>query len=97
MASTRQSNALSTLTLFVHAISKKGFGGWEYMEILAGGVSESDVVFSVLGVLYLKLNLWLLILSVLLTRNSCRPLKLCWKMMRWRVSLLVVDASFDVI
>lgn len=46
-AVTRRSHALETLFVFVQAISRKSFGGWEFMEVCAGGVSQSDAVFTV--------------------------------------------------
>ncbi|KAF8323104.1 hypothetical protein DL93DRAFT_625081 [Clavulina sp. PMI_390] len=46
LGATRRINALKTLIVFVSSMAAKGFGGWEFMEIFAGGVSESDRVFS---------------------------------------------------
>lgn len=45
--SKRRENALKTLIIFVRSMGKKGFGGWEIMEVYAGGVQESDAVFTV--------------------------------------------------
>ena len=43
----RKANALDTLVVFLHAMLRKQFAGWELMELLAGTVSESDRVFGV--------------------------------------------------
>lgn len=40
-------NALETLTVTLRAVLQKGMSGWELMEVLAGNVNESDLVFAV--------------------------------------------------
>lgn len=43
----RRRNSLDTLIIFVNVMSTKSLGGWEIMEIYAGGVLHSDRVFTV--------------------------------------------------
>jgi len=43
----RKYNSLETLVLFVRAGLSKQLSGWEIMEVFAGGVGESDALFSV--------------------------------------------------
>jgi len=41
----RKAHALETLAIVVRCILTKNFTGWEVMEVLAGGVSQSDDIF----------------------------------------------------
>lgn len=40
-------HSLETLSIVLRNILAKNFAGWEVMEILAGGIAESDKVFMV--------------------------------------------------
>jgi hypothetical protein len=42
-----KANALETLVLFVRCMLSKQLSGWEIMDVFAGGVVESDPLFSV--------------------------------------------------
>lgn len=42
-----KANSLDTLVILVHALLQRNFAGWEVMEVLAGDVGASDIVFSV--------------------------------------------------
>ncbi|GLB35898.1 putative DUF1741 [Lyophyllum shimeji] len=40
-----QAHALETLSILIRCILTKNFSGWEVMEVLAGGVNQSDEIF----------------------------------------------------
>jgi hypothetical protein len=42
-----RSHALETLSIVIRCVLAKNLAGWEVMEVFAGGVDESDMVFMV--------------------------------------------------
>lgn len=44
---TKREHAAQTLSVTVRCVLEKSLSGWEAMEILAGGVSQSDEIFLV--------------------------------------------------
>ena len=47
----RKIHAAVTLAIFSRSMLTRNFAGWEVMEVFAGGVSSSDMVFKVTCVL----------------------------------------------
>lgn len=43
----RKVNAVVTVTVLLGAVLAKDLSGWEVMDMLAGGVTESDSIFGV--------------------------------------------------
>jgi hypothetical protein len=43
----KKSHSLDTLSIILRCILAKNLTGWEIMEVLAGGVSQSDAIFMV--------------------------------------------------